>query len=301
VDEQNFLTERFEEHRARLRGVAYRLLGSLPEAEDAVQDAWLRLNRSDTTAVENLGGWLTTVVSRVCLDILRARKSRREEPIARQVTDSTIVRGAGADPEGEAVLADSVGVALLVVLDTLGPAERLAFVLHDLFGTPFEEIGSIMGRSAAAAKQLASRARKRVRGSPAPSDAGRARQRAVVEAFLRAVHDGDLEGLLAVLDPDAVLRIDAATRAHDPAAVAPGTDRELQGASTWARQLIAMSRGLRFRFVQLAVINGSVGVLVAPGGKLARALTFTFSSDKITRLEAIGDAARLSELDIAVL
>jgi RNA polymerase sigma factor (sigma-70 family) len=301
VDEQNFLTERFEEHRARLRGVAYRLLGSLQEAEDAVQEAWLRLNRSDTTGVENLGGWLTTVVSRVCLDILRARKSRREEPIARQVTDSSIVRGAGADPEGEAVLADSVGVALLVVLDTLAPAERLAFVLHDLFGTPFEEIGSIMGRSGAAAKQLASRARKRVRGSPAPSDAGRARQRKVVEAFLRAVHDGDLEGLLAVLDPDAVLRIDAATRAHDPAAVAPGTDRELKGASTWARQLIAMSRGLRLRFVQLAVINGSVGLLVAPGGKLSRVLAFTFSSDKITRLEAIGDAARLSELDIAVL
>jgi hypothetical protein len=170
-----------------------------------------------------------------------------------------------------------------------------------LFGMPFEEIGSIMGRSGAAAKQLASRARKRVRGSPAPSDAGRARQREVVEAFLRAVHDGDLEGLLAVLDPDAVLRIDAATRAHDPAAVAPGTDRELKGASTWARQLIAMSRGLRFRFVQLAVINGSVGLLVAPGGKLSRVLAFTFSSDKISRLEAIGDAARLSELDIGVL
>jgi len=234
-------------------------------------------------------------------DLIVSAQSRREEPIARQVTDSSIVRGAGADPEGEAVLADSVGVALLVVLDTLAPAERLAFVLHDLFGTPFEEIGSIMGRSGAAAKQLASRARKRVRGSPAPSDAGRARQRKVVEAFLRAVHDGDLEGLLAVLDPDAVLRIDAATRAHDPAAVAPGTDRELKGASTWARQLIAMSRGLRLRFVQLAVINGSVGLLVAPGGKLSRVLAFTFSSDKITRLEAIGDAARLSELDIAVL
>ena len=210
--EQGWLTERFEENRPRLRGVAYRMLGSLSEAEDAVQEAWLRLNRIDAATVENLGGWLTTVVSRVCLDMLRSRKSRREEPIDAQVTEPSVVRGEGADPEGEAVLADSVGVALLVVLDTLTPAERLAFVLHDLFAMPFDEIGSIVGRSPAAAKQLASRARRRVRGSPAPSDAGRARQREVVEAFLRAVRAGDLEGLLAVLDPDAVLRIDAAAR-----------------------------------------------------------------------------------------
>ncbi len=298
MDEQSWLTERFEENRPRLRGVAYRLLGSLHEAEDAVQEAWLRLNRMDPASVENLGGWLTTVVSRVCLDVLRSRKAKREEPIGGQV-QSSVVRWEGADPEGEAVLADSVGVALLVVLDTLTPAERLAFVLHDLFGTPFEEIGSIMGRSGDAAKQLASRARKRVRGSPAPADAGRARQREVVGAFMRAVRDGDLEGLLAVLDPDAVLRIDAATRAHDPSAVDPGTDREIKGASLWARQLIAMSRGSRF--VQPAVINGSVGVIFAPGGKLSRAVTFTFSNDKITRLEVTGDPARLRELDIAVL
>ena len=172
MDQQSWLTERFEENRPRLRGVAYRMLGSLSEAEDAVQEAWLRLNRIDTATVENLGGWLTTVVSRVCLDMLRSRKSRREEPIGAQVTEPSVVRGEGADPEGEAVLADSVGVALLVVLDTLTPAERLAFVLHDLFAMPFDEIGSIMGRSPAAAKQLASRARRRVRGSPAPSDAG---------------------------------------------------------------------------------------------------------------------------------
>jgi RNA polymerase sigma-70 factor (ECF subfamily) len=299
MDQQSWLTERFEENRPRLRGVAYRMLGSLSEAEDAVQEAWLRLNRIDTAGVENLGGWLTTVVSRVCLDLLRSRKSRREEPIDAQVTEPSVVRGEGADPEGEAVLADSVGVALLVVLDTLTPAERLAFVLHDLFAMPFDEIGSIVGRSPAAAKQLASRARRRVRGSPAPSDAGRARQREVVEAFLRAARAGDLEGLLAVLDPDAVVRIDGAARIAAGAADAADTARELRGASTWATQLVALSRGLRF--VQPALINGSVGLILAPGGKLSRVLTFTFTNAKITRLEVIGDPARLRELDIAML
>jgi RNA polymerase sigma factor (sigma-70 family) len=192
MDRQSWLTEQFEENRPRLRGVACRLLGSLSEAEDAVQEAWLRLNRTDTASVDNLGGWLTTVVSRVCLDMLRSRKSRREEPIAAQVSERGVVRGEGTDPESEAVLADSVGVALLVVLDTLTPAERLAFVLHDLFAVPFDEIGSIVGRSPAATKQLASRARRRVRGSPALSDAGNARQLEVVEAFLRAARAGDL-------------------------------------------------------------------------------------------------------------
>ncbi len=299
MDEQSWLTERFEENRPRLRGVAYRMLGSLSEAEDAVQEAWLRLNRIDTATVENLGGWLTTVVSRVCLDMLRSRKSRREEPIGAQDTEPSVVRGEGADPEGEAVLADSVGVALLVVLDTLTPAERLAFVLHDLFAMPFDEIGSIVGRSPAAAKQLASRARRRVRGSPAPSDAGRARQREVVEAFLRAARAGDLEGLLAVLDPDAVVRIDGAARIATAAADAAGTVREVRGASTWVKQFVALSRGLRF--VQPALINGSVGLILAPGGKLSRALTFTFTNAKVTQVEVIGDPARLRELDIAVL
>ena len=304
MDQQSWLTERFEENRPRLRGVAYRVLGSLSEAEDAVQEAWLRLNRIDAATVENLGGWLTTVVSRVCLDMLRARKSRREEPIGAQVTEPSVVRGEGADPEGEAVLADSVGLALLVVLDTLTPAERLAFVLHDLFAVPFDEIGSIVGRSPAAAKQLASRARRRVRGSPAPSDAGRARQREVVEAFLRAARAGDLEGLLAVLDPDAIIRIDAAARFDgvvriDAPAADAGKARELRGASTWAKQFIALSRGLRF--VQPALINGSVGMILAPGGKLSRVLTFTFTNAKIARLEVIGDPARLRELDIGVL
>jgi RNA polymerase sigma factor (sigma-70 family) len=279
--------------------VAYRMLGSLSEAEDAVQEAWLRLNRSDTATVENLGGWLTTVVSRVCLDMLRSRKSRREEPIGAQVTEPSVVRGEGADPEGEAVLADSVGVALLVVLDMLTPAERLAFVLHDLFGMPFDEIGSIVGRSPAAAKQLASRARRRVRGSPAPSDAGRARQREVVEAFLRAVRAGDLEDLLAVLDPDAVIRIDGAARIAGGAADAADTPRELRGASTWAKQLLALSRGQRFG--ETALINGSAGLILAPRGKLSRVLIFTFTNAKVTRLEVIGDPARLRELDIAVL
>jgi RNA polymerase sigma-70 factor (ECF subfamily) len=299
MDQQGWLTEQFEENRPRLRGVAYRMLGSLSEAEDAVQEAWLRLNRIDTTSVDNLGGWLTTVVSRVCLDMLRSRTSRREEPIGAQLTEPSVMRGEGADPEGEAVLADSVGVALLVVLDTLTPAERLAFVLHDLFAMSFGEIGVVMERSPAAAKQLASRARRRLRGSPPPSDLGRARQREVVEAFLRAVRVGDLEGLLAVLDPEAVLRIDGAARMAAGAADAADTPRELRGASTWAKQLIALSQGLRF--VQPALINGSVGVILAPSGKLSRVLIFTLRKDKVKQLDVIGDPARLREIDIAVL
>ena len=302
MDRETWLTERFEEHRPRLRGVAYRLLGSLSEAEDAVQEAWLRLQRTNTVTVENLAGWLTTVVSRVCLDMLRSRKSRREEPLDAQVVEP---RGEGTDPEGEAVLADSVGVALLVLLDTLTPAERLAFVLHDLFAMPFEEIGSILGRSPAAAKQLASRARRRVRGAPAPSDADKARQRAVVEAFVTASRTGNLEGLLAVLDPDAVLRIDGAARIAFGAKDAANTVRELKGASTWAKQLIAFAPAMRFatyaRFVQLALIEGSVGLIVAPFGRLSRVLIFTIAGDKVTRVEVIGDAARLRELEIVAL
>jgi RNA polymerase sigma factor (sigma-70 family) len=297
VADQDRLTERFEQDRPRLRGVAYRLLGSLSEAEDAVQEAWLRLHRIDAATVENLGGWLTTVVSRVCLDILRGRKSRREEPIDTQVIGASDLR----DPESEAVLADSVGVALLVVLDMLTPAERVAFVLHDLFALPFDEIGSIMRRSPAAAKQLASRARRRVRGSPAPSDAGRTRQRALVEAFLRAADTGDLAGLLAVLDPDAVMRIDGAARKAFGRVDAADTVREMRGAAMWAPQLIALSRGLGQRFVQVALIDGSVGLILAPRGRLVRAVTFSFANDKVTQLDIIGDTARLRELDLAVL
>jgi RNA polymerase sigma factor (sigma-70 family) len=298
MGEQGWLTERFEENRPRLCGVAYRMLGSLSEAEDAVQEAWLRLNRTETASVENLGGWLTTVVSHVCLDMLRSRKSRREEPMIAQVSEPTVVRGEGVDPEREAVLADSVGVALLVVLNTLTPAERLAFVLHDLFAMPFEEIGPIVERSAQAARQLASRARRRVRGGAASLDADRKRQREVVDAFLMAARAGDLAGLLAVLDPDAVVRIDAAARINAPAAEA-GKARELAGAATWATQFIALSRGLRF--VQPALIDGFVGLILAPGGKLSRALTFTVSNARVTRVEVIGDPARLRELAIAVL
>ena len=297
--EQGWLLERFEENRPRLRGVAYRMLGSLSDAEDAVQEAWLRLNRIDAATVENLGGWLTTVVSRVCLDTLRSRKARREEPIDAPGTEPSVVRGEGADPEAEAVLADSVGVALLVVLDMLTPAERLAFVLHDLFDLRFDEIGSIIGRSPDAAKQLASRARRRVRGAAAPSDAGRAHQSQVLEAFLRAVRSGDLDALLAVLDPEAAIRIDGATRMAGGAKDAADEVRELRGALTWAKQFIAMSRGLLF--VQPALINGSVGLIVAPRGKLARVLTFTFANARVTGIEVIGDPARLRELDIAVL
>src|SRR5581483_3853854 len=297
--ERRSFTDLFEEHRQRLRGVAYRMLGSLTEAEDAVQEAWLRLNDVDASTIENLGGWLTTVVSRVCLDMLRGRRVRREESIDAQLTESRVARGERADPESEAVLADAVGVALLVVLDTLTPAERLVFVLHDLFGMPFTDIAPIVGRSAAAAKQLASRARRRVRGSSASSDAGRARQREVVEAFLKATRAGDLEALLAVLDPDAVIRIDGAARMAGGSADAADTPRELRGASTWARQMIAMSRGMRF--VQPALIDGSVGVIVAPGGTLSRVLLFTVANGTIARIEVVGDPTRLRDLDISVL
>lgn len=305
MDQETWLTERFEENRARLRGVAYRLLGSKSEAEDAVQEAWLRLQRTDTDAVENLAGWLTTVVSRVCLDMLRSRKSRREESIDAQTTEPRAMQGGGADPEGEAVLADSVGVALLVLLDTLTPAERLAFVLHDLFALPFEEIGTILGRSPDAAKQLASRARRRVRGAPGSSVADKARQRAVVEAFVTAARTGDLTGLLAVLDPDAVLRIDGAARMAFGAKDAANTAKELQGVSTWAKQLIGFSRALRFaaylHMVQLALIDGALGVVVAPFGRLSRVLVFSIEADKITRIEVIGEAARLREMEIVPL
>jgi RNA polymerase sigma factor (sigma-70 family) len=297
MDDQGWLTEQFEANRPRLRDVAYRMLGSMSEAEDAVQEAWLRLRRADATAIENLGGWLTTVVSRVCLDALRSRKSRREDPISAQAAEPRALSGEGADPEGEAVLADSVGVALLVVLDTLTPAERLAFVLHDLFGMPFEEIARIAGRSPAAAKQLASRARRRVRGAPPPSDAGRARQREVVEAFVRAAREGDLAGLLAVLEPDAVIHIDAAARSDAPPSEV-GKPRELRGAATWARQLIALSA--RLRAVQPALLDGSVGLIVAPGGRLQRVLRFTFAGNTIARVEVIADPARLREMEIAV-
>ena len=298
MDERGFLTERFEENRPRLRGLAYRMLGSLAEADDALQEAWLRLDRIESGRVTNLGGWLTTVVSHVCLDMLRSRKSRREEPLGAPDREPSAARGEGADPERDAQLADSVGIALLVVLETLAPAERLAFVLHDLFAMPFEEIAPIVGRTPQAARQLASRARRRVRGAPATTDARRERQREVVAACLAAARAGDLQALLAVLDPDAVIRIDAAARIDAPPEEV-GRAREVRGAAAWARQLIALSRGMHS--VQPVLIDGSVGLIVAPGGRLTRALAFTVANDKVTRVEVIGDPARLRELEIAVI
>ncbi|WP_434044236.1 MULTISPECIES: sigma-70 family RNA polymerase sigma factor [Sorangium] len=289
MDENRWLAERFEAHRAHLRAVAYRMLGSVGEAEDAVQESWLHLSRADTSGVENLGGWLTTVVARVCLDMLRSRKARREEPMA--APDPALDREVGTDPEREAVLADSVGVALLVVLDTLTPAERLAFVLHDLFAVPFEEIASIVGRSPAAARQLASRARRRVQGAPPSPDADVGRQREVVDAFLAAMRGGDLEALVAILDPDVVIRADAAA--------APPAGNEVRGARAWAKQAISGARGAKF--ARPALVDGAVGVVVAPNGRLFRVLRFTLAQGKIAQIDVMGDPEQLRDLDLSVL
>ncbi len=286
MDEHEGLAEQFEAHRIHLRGVAYRMLGSLSEADDAVQEAWLRLGRSDWSRVGNLGGWLTTVVARVCLDMLRSRRSRREEPLDAQVSEPV----AGVDPEHEALLADSVGLALLVVLDTLAPAERLAFVLHDMFAVPFDEIASIVGRTPAAARQLASSARRRVQGSPTASGADLDSQREVVDAFLAALRGGDFEGLLAVLDPDVLFRADQGPSAPP---------REVRGAQVWARGALAFA--LQIRFAQPALVDGEVGVVMAPRGRLFRALRFTIVDGKIAQVDVIADPERLRKLDLAVL
>jgi RNA polymerase sigma-70 factor, ECF subfamily len=295
--EHECLAERFEDNRTHLRAVAYRMLGSLSEAEDAVQEAWLRLNRADTSGVENLRGWLTTVVARVCLDMLRSRKSRREEPLGARVPEpipafARTSRADGIDSEHEALLADSVGLALLVVLDTLAPAERLAFVLHDMFDLPFEDIAPIVGRSPIAARQLASRARRRVQGAATVSDAELTHQREVVDAFLAALRAGDFDELVAVLDPDVVVRVDSA-------AAAPGPPREIRGAQTWAKGAIAFSRAARF--VRPALVNGTVGIILAPRGRLFRALRFTITGGKIVQVDVIADPERLRQLDLAVL
>lgn len=290
MDEHNWLAEQFEANRERLRGVAYRMLGSLSEAEDAVQETWLRLNRSDTSAVENMSGWLTTVVARMCLDMLRSRKSRREEALGAQAPETIASRAEGIDPEQEALLADSVGLALLVILETLAPAERLAFVLHDMFSVPFEEIAGIVGRSPTAARQLASRARRRVQGTPAVPEVDFSRQREVVEAYLAAARGGDFEGLLAVLDPDVVVR-------SDRSAVAMGASSEIRGARAVAEQ--AAKR--RAQFARAALVNGAVGIVVAPRGRLLLALRLTVERGKISEIEIIGDPARLGQLDLAML
>src|SRR4051794_22084053 len=280
MDQHEWLAERFEANRTHLRGVAYRMLGSLSEADDAVQEAWLRLSRSDTSGVENLGGWLTTVVARVALDMLRSRKSRREEPLGAHVPEPIASREGGTDPEHEALLADSVGLALLVVLDRLTPAERLAFVLHDMFAVPFDEIAPLVGRSPTAARQLASRARRRVRGAATVPDADLTRQREVVDAFLAASRTGNFDALLAVLDPDVVFR-------HDRTAVPAGASREVRGALAVARQFSGRAQGAR-----PALVNGSVGIVVARHGRLFLVLNLTIIRGKIVEIEAVAGPPR---------
>jgi len=288
--ERDYLAERFEEHRTHLRAVAYRMLGSVGEVDDAVQEAWLRLSRVDATGIDNLRGWLTTVVARVCLDMLRSRQSRCEEPFTPHTQEPVAAGTRGSSPEHEAVLADSVGLALLVVLDRLTPAERLAFVLHDMFAMPFEDIAPIVGRSVEATRQLASRARRRVRGGTAP-DPNLVRQREVVDAFIAALRAGDFEGLLAVLDPDLVVRADMP--------VPSGAPSEIRGAAVWAKGAIVY--GHLAQLTHPALVNGTIGVVVPPQGRLVRALRFTIANSKITLIEVIGDPQRLSELEVSLL
>ena len=292
MNEHEWLATRFEENRAHLRAVGYGMLGSLSEADDAVQEAWLRLNRSDATTIENLGGWLTTVVARVCLDILRSRAARREEVLDTHVSDPTANRHGGSDPEHEALLADSVGLALLVVLDRLTPAERIAFVLHDMFDVTFDEIASIVGRSSTAARQLASRARRRVRGAASVPGSALSEQREVVEAFLAALRRGDFEGLISVLDPDVVVRV-------DEAGARPGAPREIRGARNWAKGAIAFSQFAQS--IQPMLVDGAVGLLWAPRGRLSRVLRFTIERGKIAHVDVVADAARVREIELAVL
>ncbi|HEV8428057.1 MAG TPA: sigma-70 family RNA polymerase sigma factor [Pyrinomonadaceae bacterium] len=287
---QEWLAEQFETNRSHLRSVAYRMLGSVNEADDAVQETWLRLSRSDTREVENLAGWLTTVIARVCLDLLRSRKSRREESLDSEVNQLT--SDGQPDPEEEALLADSVGLALLVVLDTLTPAERLAFVLHDTFAVSFDEIGRIVGRTPAAARQLASRARRRVQGVTSVPSEDLRRQRDVVDAFLTALRAGDFEGLLAVLDPDVIVHL-------DPGAGRPGTPTEIRGARNWAQGAIAFSRSARF--VEAVLVNGSVGLVLAPHGRLLRALSFKIDGEKIVEVDIIARPDRLNQLDLGIV
>jgi RNA polymerase sigma-70 factor (ECF subfamily) len=287
-----WLAGRFEENRGHLRAVAYRMLGSASEADDAVQEAWLRLSRSGATTIENLGGWLTTVVSRVCLDMLRSRTAKREEALETGVT-KTIAISRQADPEKETLLADSVGFALLIVLDRLDPAERLAFVLHDMFAVSFDEIASILGRSPEAARQLASRARRRVQGASAVPTASLTEQRRVADAFLAAVRAGDFEGLIEVLDPDVVVRI-------DEAAARPGAPREIRGARNWAKGAIAFSQQLAGD-IRPMLVNGEVGLVWAPRGHLLRVLRFSIADGKIAKVDVIAEPTRLNELELAIL
>jgi RNA polymerase sigma-70 factor (ECF subfamily) len=293
MDDNGWLARRFEANLPHLKAVAYRMLGSPSEADDAVQEAWLRLSRSDTSEVENLGGWLTTVVGRVCLDMLRSRASRREEPLGTRMPEPIVTRENGGEPEQEALLSDSVGLALLVVLETLSPAERLAFVLHDTFGMPFGEIAPIVDRSEAATRQLASRARRRVRGTTAPPDADPARQREVVGAFLSASREGDFGALLAVLDPDVVLRADTGAVPRD----AP---TEFRGARDVAGRALAFSG--RAAFARPALVNGAAGVVSwAADGRPFSVMGFTVAGGKIVEIDILANPERLRRLDLSAL
>jgi RNA polymerase sigma factor (sigma-70 family) len=292
MDDDDWMAERFEVHRTHLTAVAYRMLGSRGEADDAVQESWLRLSRSDTTGIDNLGGWLTTVVARVCLNMLQRRRSRREEPLPTQLPETVPGVDATTDPEYETLLADSVGLALLVVLDTLTPAERLAFVLHDMFDLPFDDIAPIVGRTAAAARKLASRARRRVQGTATIPAVELRRQRELVDAFLAASRAGDFDALVAVLDPDVVLRADRTV-------VTSSASRQVRGAKAVAKGALAFSG--RARFAQPALVNGAVGIVAAPRGQLFVVLGFVFEGGKIAEIDVIGDPARLRHLDLAVV
>jgi RNA polymerase sigma factor (sigma-70 family) len=290
MDDREWLARRFEEHRGRLRAVAYRMLGSLSEADDAVQEAWLRLSRSNADDVENLGAWLTTVVGRVSLNMLRSRRTKREEPLAVHLPEPIIDRADGTDPEHEALLADSVGLALFVVLETLSPAERLAFVLHDMFGVPFDEIAPIVNRSPEAARQLASRARRRVQGEHPVPDADLDAQRKVVDAFMAAAHDGDFDALLEVLDPDVVLRVD-----FGPV----GGSREVRGAAAVAGQARTYSQlGL---VVHRALVNGQPGAVSLLDGEVFSVGALTVRGGKIVEFDILADPERLRQLDLTIL
>jgi RNA polymerase sigma factor (sigma-70 family) len=287
MSDMDFLAEQFEAHRDHLRAVAYRMLGSQAEADDAVQDAWLRASRADLSDVHNMGGWLTTIVARVSLNRLRSRATRREDPLDAHVPDPIVRADTGAGPEDEAVLADSVGLALLVVLDTLPPAERLAFVLHDMFAVPFDDIAPIVGRSATAARQLASRARRRVQGIPTAPEPDRARQREVVDAFFAAAERGDFDALVAVLDPDVVLRSDLG---------AVPASRVLRGAEAVAAQALMFADPARV--VRRALVNGAAGVVITLGARVVSVMEFTVAGGRIVAIDALADAERLNRLDL---
>ncbi|MBB4935499.1 RNA polymerase sigma-70 factor (ECF subfamily) [Lipingzhangella halophila] len=294
MNELDFLAERFEEHRAHLKAVAYRMLGSLAESDDAVQEAWLRLTRSEADKIDNLGGWLTTVVGRVCLDVLRSRRLRREEPLESRLPDPVVSEENGACPEHQALVADSVGLALLVVLESLDPAERLAFVLHDMFGMPFEQIAPIVDRTPSTARKLASRARRRVRGQPPVPDPDPVAQRRVVDAFLTAARGGDFDRLLVILDPDIVLRADSGS-------AFPGGMKVLRGAEAVAGQFATFQRMATISVARPVLVNGTSGLLTTVDGELNSIMNFTIANEKVVAIDILSDPDRLADLDLTGL